>query len=103
MSLRSLVTRDWDYSVKGYGVTKRPHLDTEVLLVHTTHMGKVSRDAEITAWVSRIAKGDKITRVKIISHKPPLGLKTLILTKAQAQSLLKEAENGLVPWEKRAR
>jgi hypothetical protein len=91
--------KHWDYTVKGYGVPSRGPQTTDQLLCHTTHLGEHSRDMEITAYVSRAAQGDKISRVEVVFHNEPYGVHTIHLTQKHAQGLLRRAGNGTVNWD----
>lgn len=56
----------WRYSVKGYGSAAHP-AGYGALLLHTTHSTESSRDVEISAWKSRMERGE-VAYIEVLDH-----------------------------------
>ena len=76
------MSRDWDFSVKGYAGRRNPPVGA--LLVHTTHMGEASRDMTVEAWRTRAARGE-CSRVENIDHRT-LTMETINFPEAKTRA-----------------
>jgi hypothetical protein len=62
----------WEYTIRAY----RPTNQGGGLDIETVHKGTASRDIEIAAFKSRMARGE-ISYIEVIAHVEPYGTTTI--------------------------